>query len=217
MLIPAIKLFGSGLTKPIFAETKLIADMSPGEVRANFVFYIGAGAVASAGIIALLRALPTIIGAFRSGFQDLRGSLGDTATRLRTDLDLPVWVTLVGAVALALLLTTLPQLAVNLLGAVLIVVFGFFFVVVSSRITGEIGVSANPVSGHDHRRADRDDGDLPADRLDRRRPPGRRDLDRGRHRRGGEQRRRHQPGPQDRLPRRRDAAAAADRASSSAR
>jgi putative OPT family oligopeptide transporter len=147
VLIPAIKLFGSGLTSPIFAETKLIADMSPGEVRANFVFYIGAGAVASAGIIALLRSLPTILGAFRSGFQDLRGSLGETATRLRTDIDLPVWVTLVGAVALALLLTTLPQLAVNLLGAVLIVVFGFFFVVVSSRITGEIGVSANPVSG----------------------------------------------------------------------
>jgi len=147
VLIPAIKLFGSGLTSPIFAETKLIADMSPGEVRANFVFYIGAGAVASAGIIALLRALPTIIGAFRSGFQDLRGSIGDRVTRLRTDLDLPVWVTLVGAIALALLLTALPQLAVNLLGAILIVVFGFFFVVVSSRITGEIGVSANPVSG----------------------------------------------------------------------
>jgi putative OPT family oligopeptide transporter len=147
VLIPAIKLFGSGLTSPIFAETKLIADMSPGEVRANFVFYIGAGAVASAGIIALLRALPTIIGAFRSGFQDLRGSMGDAVSRLRTDLDLPVWVTLAGALALALVLTLLPQLAVNLLGAVLIVVFGFFFVVVSSRITGEIGVSANPVSG----------------------------------------------------------------------
>jgi putative OPT family oligopeptide transporter len=147
VLIPAIKLFGSGLTKPIFAETKLIADMSPGEVRANFVFYIGAGAVASAGIIALIRALPTIIGAFRSGFQDLRGSIGDTAARLRTDIDLPVWVTVVGAVVLALLLTALPQLAVNLLGAILIVVFGFFFVVVSSRITGEIGVSANPISG----------------------------------------------------------------------
>ncbi len=147
VLIPAIKLFGSGLTRPIFAETKLIADMSPGEVRANFVFYIGAGAVASAGIIALLRSLPTIISAFRSGFQDLRGSIGDTVARARTDLDLPVWVTLVGAVALALLLTALPQLAVNLLGALLIVVFGFFFVVVSSRITGEIGVSANPVSG----------------------------------------------------------------------
>ncbi|MBA3657992.1 MAG: oligopeptide transporter, OPT family [Gemmatimonadales bacterium] len=147
VLIPAIKLFGSGLTRPIFAETKLIADMSPGEVRANFVFYIGAGAVASAGIIALLRALPTIVGAFRSGFQDLKGSMGDAAARVRTDVDLPIWVTIVGAIALALLLTVLPQVGVNLLGAVLIVVFGFFFVVVSARITGEIGVSANPISG----------------------------------------------------------------------
>jgi putative OPT family oligopeptide transporter len=147
VLIPAIKLFGAGLTKPIFAETKLIADMSPGEVRANFVFYIGAGAVATAGIIALIRGLPTIVSAFRSGFQDLRGSMGEAATRLRTDLDLPIWVTLVGAVALALLLTVLPQLSVNLLGALLIVIFGFFFVVVSARITGEIGVTANPVSG----------------------------------------------------------------------
>ncbi len=147
VLIPAIKLFGSGLKAPIFAETKLIADMSPGEVRANFVFYIGAGAVASAGIIALVRALPTIVSAFRSGFQDLRGSLGETATRLRTDVDLPIWITLVGAIVLALILTFLPQLSVNLLGAVLIIIFGFFFVVVSSRITGEIGVSANPISG----------------------------------------------------------------------
>ena len=147
VLIPAIKLFGSGLTKPIFAETKLIADMSPNEVRANFVFYIGAGAVATAGIIALIRSLPTIVSAFRSGFQDLRGSLGDAPTRLRTDVDLPIWVTLAGAAGLALLLTALPQSSVNLLGALLIVVFGFFFVVVSSRITGEIGVSANPVSG----------------------------------------------------------------------
>jgi putative OPT family oligopeptide transporter len=147
VLIPAIKLFGSGLTSPIFAETKLISQMSPGEVRAAFVFYIGAGAVASAGIIALVRALPTIVSAFRSGFQELRGSLGDRAGRLRTDLDLPIWITLVGAVALALFLTLLPQLAVNLLGAALIVLFGFFFSVVSSRITGEIGVSANPISG----------------------------------------------------------------------
>ncbi len=147
VLIPAIKLFGSGLTQPIFAETKLIRDMSPAEVRAEFVFYIGAGAVASAGIIALLRALPTIVGAFRSGFQDLRGSLGDSATRLRTDVDLPIWITLAGAAVLAILLTVLPAVGVNFLGAILIIVFGFFFVVVSSRITGEIGVSANPISG----------------------------------------------------------------------
>jgi uncharacterized oligopeptide transporter (OPT) family protein len=121
--------------------------MSPAEVRAEFVFYIGAGAVASAGIIALLRALPTIVSAFRSGFQDLKGSMGIAASRLRTDIDLPIWVTLVGAVVLVLALTIVPQLAVNLLGAILIIVFGFFFVVVSSRITGEIGVSANPISG----------------------------------------------------------------------
>jgi putative OPT family oligopeptide transporter len=147
VLIPAIKLFGSGLTQPIFAETKLIKDMSPGEVRAEFVFYIGAGAVASAGIIALLRALPTIISAFRSGFQDLKGSMGEVASRIRTDIDLPIWVTIAGSIALALLLTVLPQVGVNLLGALLIIIFGFFFVVVSSRITGEIGVSANPISG----------------------------------------------------------------------
>jgi putative OPT family oligopeptide transporter len=147
VLIPAIKLFGSGLTGPIFAEPKLIGEMSASEVRSYFVFYIGAGAVAAAGIIALVRALPTIVSAFRSGFEDLRGSVGDTLSRVRTDIDIPIWVTPVGAVVLALILTALPQLAVNLLGAVLIVVFGFFFVVVSSRITGEIGVSANPISG----------------------------------------------------------------------
>jgi uncharacterized oligopeptide transporter (OPT) family protein len=121
--------------------------MSPGEVRAEFVFYIGAGAVASAGIIALVRALPTIISAFRSGLQDLRRSVGVAASRLRTDLDLPILITIVGSLVLALLLTVLPQVGVNLLGAILIIIFGFFFVVVSSRITGEIGVSANPISG----------------------------------------------------------------------
>jgi putative OPT family oligopeptide transporter len=147
VLIPAIKLFGSGLSQPIFAETKLIKDMSPAEIRAAFVFYIGAGAVASAGIIALLRALPTIVSAFRSGFQDLKGSMGEAASRLRTDTDLPIWITIAGSIGLALLLTVLPQVGVNLLGAILIIVFGFFFVVVSSRITGEIGVSANPISG----------------------------------------------------------------------
>src|SRR5215210_2010280 len=147
VLIPAIKLFGSGLTQPIFAETKLIKDMSPGEVRAEFVFYIGAGAVASAGIIALLRALPTIVSAFRSGFQDLKRSVGELGGRVRTDVDLPIWVTIAGSVGLALLLIIMPQVGVNLLGAILIIIFGFFFVVVSSRITGEIGVSANPISG----------------------------------------------------------------------
>jgi uncharacterized oligopeptide transporter (OPT) family protein len=121
--------------------------MSPSQVRANYVFYIGAGAVASAGIIALIRALPTIALAFRHGFADLRGSVGEVASRVRTDRDLPIWVTIGGALLVALIMSFLPLVGVNLLGAALIVVFGFFFVTVSSRITGEIGVSANPISG----------------------------------------------------------------------
>src|SRR6266481_5883633 len=74
VLMPAIKLFGSAMTEPMFGTTKLIRDMSAGEIRAAFVFYIGAGAVASAGIIALARSLPTIVGAFRAGFADMRAS-----------------------------------------------------------------------------------------------------------------------------------------------
>jgi putative OPT family oligopeptide transporter len=147
VLVPAIKFFGEGLAAPLFPANTLISQMSPGEIRANYIFFIGAGAVASAGIIALIRALPTIISAFRSGFADLRGSVGMATRQLRTDLDLPVWVTVAGAVVLAFALTLIPALAVNLLGALLIIIFGFFFVTVSSRITGEIGSSANPISG----------------------------------------------------------------------
>ena len=147
VLIPAIKLFGGGLTQPLFPASILISDMSPSQVRANYIFYIGAGAVASAGILALARSMPTILAAFRSGFHDLKSSMGEKTVKLRTDLDLPIWVTVAGALGLALVLAFLPQVGVNLLGALLIVVFGFFFVTVSSRITGEIGSSANPISG----------------------------------------------------------------------
>src|ERR1700752_2739149 len=149
VLMPAIKLFGSAMTEPMFGTTKLIRDMSAGEIRAAFVFYIGAGAVASAGIIALARSLPTIIGAFRAGFADMRASrLGQAvAVRLRTDDDLPIRVTIFGSIALAIVLAFLPQIGVNLLGGVLIILFGFFFTTVSSRICGQIGSSANPISG----------------------------------------------------------------------
>ncbi len=150
VLIPAIKLFGGGLTTALYpATTRLISDMSPGEVRSNYVYFIGAGAVASAGIMALVRALPTIVSAFRSGFQDLKDSMGAAASKLRTDRDLPILVTVIGSLALVLILAVLPKavVGVNLLGALLIVIFGFFFAVVSSRICGEIGSSANPISG----------------------------------------------------------------------
>jgi putative OPT family oligopeptide transporter len=149
VLMPAIKLFGSAMTEPMFGTTTLIRDMNAGEIRAAFVFYIGAGAVASAGIIALARSLPTIVGAFRAGFADMRASrMGQAiAAKLRTDDDLPISVTIFGSIGLAIVLAFLPQIGVNLLGAVLIVVFGFFFTTVSSRICGQVGSSANPISG----------------------------------------------------------------------
>ena len=149
VLAPAIKLVGSGLNEPFgFPAVKLIRDMSPGELRSSFVFYIGAGAVASAGIIALARSLPTIVSSFAASLKDLRESrLGQAATKLRTEDDLPISVTIGGSLALAIALTLLPQVGVNLLGAILIVIFGFFFATVSSRVCGQIGSSANPISG----------------------------------------------------------------------
>jgi putative OPT family oligopeptide transporter len=149
VLMPAIKLFGSGMTEPMFGTTKLVRDMNAGEIRSAFVFYIGAGAVATAGIIALVRSLPTILSAFRSGFADMKASrVGQAvAAKLRTEDDLPITVTVFGSAGLALVLAFLPQIGVNLLGALLIIIFGFFFTTVSSRICGQIGSSANPISG----------------------------------------------------------------------
>ena len=148
VLMPAVKLFGESMTAPMYPATMLIRDMSASQVRANYVFYIGAGGVATSGIIALIRALPTIVGAFAAGFADLRKSrVGQAITKLRTDDDLPIAYTAIGAIVLAIVLTLLPQVGVNLLGALLIVLFGFFFTTVSSRICGQIGSSANPISG----------------------------------------------------------------------
>ncbi|MGH7569568.1 MAG: OPT family oligopeptide transporter [Gemmatimonadales bacterium] len=149
VLMPVIKLFGESMLQPMYPATALIKDMSAGEIRAAYVFYIGAGAVATGGIIALARALPTIVSAFAAGFADLKASrLGQALTaRLRTDDDLPIALTAIGSLALAVLLAFIPALGVNLLGALLIIVFGFFFTTVSSRVCGQIGSSANPISG----------------------------------------------------------------------
>src|SRR2546421_10641878 len=149
VLAPASKPGGSAPPERFgFPAVKLIRDMSPGEIRASFVFYIGAGAVASAGIIALARSLPTIMSSFASSLKDLRDSrMGQAVARLRTEDALPISVTVGGSIALAIVLTLLPQVGVNLLRAILIVIFGFFFATVSSRVTGQIGSSANPISG----------------------------------------------------------------------
>jgi putative OPT family oligopeptide transporter len=148
VLIPAIKFFGraAGVVPP---GTVPIADMAPVDVRSAYVLYIGAGAVAAGGIISLARSLPTIWQGLRGGLADLQRQRAAAAARarLRTDQDLSLKFVAGGSVALVAMIMLASSLRMNLLGAVLIVVFGFLFVTVSSRLTGEIGSSSNPISG----------------------------------------------------------------------
>src|SRR6266542_4541607 len=150
VLIPAIKYFGSGLATPVAPETAhLIRDMEVGQIQKAYILYIGAGAVAAGGIISLVRSLPTIWHGLKGGLADLRGSRGATENMPRTDQDLSMKFVIGGVIALLAAIMIAPQLNLrfNLLGALLIVIFGFLFVTVSSRLTGEVGSSSNPISG----------------------------------------------------------------------
>jgi uncharacterized oligopeptide transporter (OPT) family protein len=116
------------------------------------VLYIGAGAVAAGGIISLFRSLPTIWHGLKGGLADFRGRTGTTQggpATLRTDQDMSLKFVVGGIIALIAIIMIVPQLHLqwNLLGALLIIIFGFLFVTVSSRLTGEIGSSSNPISG----------------------------------------------------------------------
>jgi putative OPT family oligopeptide transporter len=154
VLIPAISLFGAGTSTPLYPSEEPISKMLPDDIWHSYIRYIGAGAVAAGGIINLIKALPTIVESFRASFRDLRIS-GDATSgvRPRTERDLPISVVVGGSLLLVLFMTFLPQLkavpglGISLVSAMVIVVFGFFFSVVSSRITGELGSSSNPVSG----------------------------------------------------------------------
>jgi putative OPT family oligopeptide transporter len=149
VIIPLIHAFGDALNNVIFPATKLIRDMSPGEIRNAYVLYIGAGAVATGGIISLVRSIPSIVGAFKRGLGSLSAMRRGAAVQAipRTEHDIPIIWVLGGCAALVLLIWAAPMLQINALSAILIVLFGFFFVTVSSRITGEIGSSSNPISG----------------------------------------------------------------------
>ncbi len=146
VLIPAIHVFGPEMFSPLVKNGGVaVKDMSPGDIRNGFILYIGAGAVAAGGLITLARSLPTIVSAFRRGFGNI-STKGRAAPR-RTENDLSMKVVLFGSAALVLAIAFARPLGVNWLSAILIVLFGFFFVTVSSRITGEIGSSSNPISG----------------------------------------------------------------------
>jgi len=153
VLIPAIKFFGEGMTTVLPPGTVPISEMSPGQIRGAYVLYIGAGAVAAGGIISLFRSLPTIWHGLKGGLADLRGGQAATANAPRTDRDLSMKFVIGGIIALIGMIMAFPQLGLQVnvfvafLGAVLIIAFGFLFVTVSSRLTGEIGSSSNPISG----------------------------------------------------------------------
>jgi putative OPT family oligopeptide transporter len=149
VLIPLIKFFGANMTTPLAPGAVPIADMSPSQIRSAYILYIGAGAVAAGGIISLLRSLPIIWHGLREGLRDFGGGAAARGSggTLRTENDLPMKVVGIGILLLLTIITLAKPLHMNLLGAVLIVLFGFLFVTVSSRLTGEIGSSSNPISG----------------------------------------------------------------------
>jgi putative OPT family oligopeptide transporter len=148
VLIPAIKFFGSAATAILAPGTIPIADMTPDDIRSAYVLYIGAGAVAAGGIISLFRSLPTIVHGVRAGLSDFgKGRRDARASLPRTEQDLSMKVVVFGSLAMVILILAFRSLHMNLLGAILIVVFGFLFVTVSARLTGEIGSSSNPISG----------------------------------------------------------------------
>lgn len=147
VLVPLIKLFGEHLSAPLPPGRVPIASMAPDDVRRAYLLYIGAGAVAAAGVLSVVRALPTIWHSLKEGVKDLRRTGAGAVTRLRTDDDLPMTFVLLGIIGLVVAIVSAKPLQMNLLGAVLIVVCGFIFVTVSSRLTGEIGSSSNPISG----------------------------------------------------------------------
>lgn len=148
VLIPAIYLFGQDAI--MFPGTDTIGNIwneaGASGIWSNYIRYIGAGAVATGGIISLVKSLPLIVRTFAGAVKGLSGSQGIGA-RERTNEDMPMWLVLGMMAVLVVLIAAVPVIPVDILGAVLIVAFGFFFATVSSRMVGLVGSSNNPVSG----------------------------------------------------------------------
>ncbi len=158
VLLPLLSILGAAITTPFppihplmmnpaTGLPLLISEMSPGQIWSAYIRYIGAGAVLAAGLITLARTIPTIVSSARDGLKGIGTGAG--GVQLRTERDIPMTVVIVGSLLLAVFLAVAPGLPTqgNFFVAVLIVVFGFFFATVSSRITGLIGSSSNPISG----------------------------------------------------------------------
>ena len=156
VIIPGIAYWGAERGEPFFPETALtIAEMSASQIWNRYVRYIGAGAVAAAGLITLMRSIPVMAASFRFGAAQLKTRIGsEPRGSPRTQQDLPLRVVGWGVVSLAIGMAAVPQvfgplpsLAVRLAAAVLVVICAFFFVTVAARIVGLVGVTSNPTSG----------------------------------------------------------------------
>jgi len=160
VLLPLVSILGQYITVPVppihpnFANNPatgapfLLSEMGPSQIWSAYIRYIGAGAVLAAGLITLARTIPTILGSFGASIREFRAT-DAAAGELRTDRDLPATVVIGSTLLLALFLALVPGMPTqgSALAAVLVIIFGFFFVTVSSRIVGLIGSSSNPVSG----------------------------------------------------------------------
>ena len=149
VIIPLICLFGPDTWMYPAAEGTTIAQLyangGAAAIWSTYVKYIGAGAIATGGIISLIKSLPLIVTTFRDSMKSMKGSK-NTSTE-RTAQDLPMQFILLGVIAMVFIIWIVPAIPVTLLGACIIVVFGFFFATVSSRMVGLVGSSNNPVSG----------------------------------------------------------------------
>ena len=149
VIIPLICLFGPDTWLYPADVGKTIADLyaagGAAKIWSTYVKYIGAGAIATGGIISLIKSLPLIVTTFRDSIKSMKG--GKNTNTARTAQDLPMQMILFGIVAMILIIWVVPAIPVTLLGAAIIVVFGFFFATVSSRMVGLVGSSNNPVSG----------------------------------------------------------------------
>jgi putative OPT family oligopeptide transporter len=151
VLLPLLSIMGNYMTvplPPVPASGLRIDQMSAGQLWSAYIRYTGAGAVLAAGLITLARTIPTIVSSFRDSMKDLSAK-GGAMTQARTERDIPLTIVLAGSLLLAIFLAVAPRMPTqgNFLAAVLTILFGFFFVTVSSRIVGLIGTSSNPISG----------------------------------------------------------------------
>ena len=156
VIIPTIAWLGQDWTTPFYPETEqLVRDMAPGRLWTRYVRYVGAGAVAMGGLITLIKSIPTIVESFQLGWQQIKRRVsGEEGDVPRTDRDLPLSYVLGGVGLVVLFLALVPHVLgfvetalLRIVAALLVAVFAFFFVTVSSRIVGLVGVTSNPTSG----------------------------------------------------------------------